>query len=625
MPVTKFRPSFTFTQDRLAQLQTFVPEAFADGKINWESLKQALGEFLEDENPQAEHFGLFWPGKREAKRLATMPSKGTLVPVPGEGIDEDKTGNIFIEGENLEVLKLLLKSYAGRVKMIYIDPPYNTGNDFVYKDDYKEPLEDYLRKTGQADENGALLTTNAKAGGRFHSNWLNMMYPRLMLARQLLREDGAICVSIGEEELSNLFSVLKEVFGEENYRNTLLIRRYDKNLNRQFMESGLKTLNIGAEYVVLFARGADFSVNPVYREASDERQNFGYWKGFWNAPDRPTMRYELLGVKPETGQWKWKEGTAFEAVQNYREYLQHYQERMTLEEYWKHSGKIKKFIRRNSEGTGKNKGVEHWIPPSSGILRSSNWTDILASETLTSLGLEFDNPKNVTLLKELIRLCCDEDDLIIDFFAGASATTQAVLELNREGGGNRRFIMVQLPEPTPEDSPARKAGYETIAEIGKERIRRVIAKMKKTGNSQERETPEDLGFKVFKLTRSNFKAWHNYDGENIAELEKLFDSAETPLVEDWKEEDLLTEIILQQGFPLDSKKTQQTEFKNNKVTLVESNFCGHRLFICLDGKIKDDTVKRLQLRSEDIWVCLDSALTDQVKMRLSDICKLNII
>jgi len=230
MPISKFRPTFTFTQDRLEQLKAIVPEAFADSKINWESLKQALGEFLEDENQEAEHgstelaevFGLFWPGKREARRLATMPSKGTLVPARGEGINEGSTGNIFIEGENLEVLKLLQKSYAGRIKMIYIDPPYNTGNDFVYKDDYKEPFEDYLRKTGQADENGSRLTTNIKSSGRFHSNWLNMMYPRLRLARNLLKNDGVIVVHIDEHEYSSLHFIMNEIFGEENLLGTII-------------------------------------------------------------------------------------------------------------------------------------------------------------------------------------------------------------------------------------------------------------------------------------------------------------------------------------------------------------------------------------------------------------------
>jgi adenine-specific DNA-methyltransferase len=204
MTLTKLRPSFTFDQDRLDALRAIAPEAFADGKINWETLKEALGEHLEDEadaahpGADAEHFGLTWPGKRAARRLASQPSSGTLRPATGEGLNEATTRHVFIEGDNLEVLKLMLKSYAGRVKLICIDPPYNTGNDFVYKDDYRQPLEEYLRATGQADEAGRVLTTNVKSGGRFHTNWLNMIYPRLRLARNLLIDEGLIFVSIDD-------------------------------------------------------------------------------------------------------------------------------------------------------------------------------------------------------------------------------------------------------------------------------------------------------------------------------------------------------------------------------------------------------------------------------------------
>jgi adenine-specific DNA-methyltransferase len=222
MPIEKLRPSFTFTEDRLKEIAAVVPEAFADGKINWTTLQEALGEYLEDE--EQESFGLTCPGKREARRLAAIPSKGTLIPQPGEGVYEDTTRNIFIEGDNLEVLKLLQKSYAGRVKLIYIDPPYNTGNDFIYPDDYSEPLEAYLRRTGQMDEEGQRLRTNTRASGRFHSNWLNMMYPRLLLARHLLQEDGIIFVSIDDNEQSNLRLLLNEVFGEENFFSTIIIQ-----------------------------------------------------------------------------------------------------------------------------------------------------------------------------------------------------------------------------------------------------------------------------------------------------------------------------------------------------------------------------------------------------------------
>lgn len=219
MPISKLRPAFTFTEDRLRELQAVVPEAFADGKINWETLREALGDILEDESQ--EHFGLFWPGKREARRLAAMPSKGTLIPQLGEGVDEENTHNLLIEGDNLEVLKLLQKSYSGRVELVYIDPPYNTGDDFIYPDDYVEPLESYLVRTGQMDDAGNKLTTANNSSGRIHSNWLSMMYPRLVAARAVLKAEGIIVIHIDEHEFAALSLLMNEIFGEENNLGTI--------------------------------------------------------------------------------------------------------------------------------------------------------------------------------------------------------------------------------------------------------------------------------------------------------------------------------------------------------------------------------------------------------------------
>lgn len=640
MPITKLRPSFSFTQDRLEQLKAIVPEAFTDGKINWEALKQALGEFLEDENSEAEHgstelaevFGLFWPGKREARRLATLPSKGTLVPAPGEGIDEDNTRNIFIEGENLEVLKLLQKSYAGRIKMIYIDPPYNTGNDFVYKDDFKEPLEEYLRRTGQTDKNGKLLTTNTKTGGRFHSNWLNMVYPRLRLAVNLLRDDGVIFVSIDDNEVHNLRLLMNEVFGEENFVANVVWQKRTSPDSR-------KNLAPAHDHILVYSKKIENQDNAVTllplgkSRAAEYKNPDNDPRGPWASVDltgqtghaTPSQFYSV--TTPSGNIYNPPEGRCWALAED----------------------TFKRLVAENRIWFGKDGSsrprLKKYLSESEGVTTWTWWTnkDVghnqEATKSLNQIldaGDIFTNPKPIRLLQLILQLASRKDSLILDFFAGSCTTAQAVLELNREDGGNRRFIMVQLPEPTPEDSPACKAGYATIAEIGKERIRRVIAKMKKeaNGNSKaKRETPEDLdklgrvdlGFKVFKLARSNFKAWQDYDGESIQELETLFDQAETPLVKGWKEDDLLTEIMLQQGFPLDSKIARQSGFKSNKVQLIESEACSHRLFVCLDPKIKEDTIKHLELRTEDIFVCLDSAITDQAKMRLADICRLDII
>lgn len=655
MPIKKLRPNFSFTQDRIEQLKAVVPEAFADGKINFDSLREALGEYLEDQgHPEAEHgstelaevFGLFWPGKREARRLATLPSKGTLVPAPGEGIDEDKTCNIFIEGENLEVLKLLQRSYAGRIKMIYIDPPYNTGNDFVYKDDFKAPLEEYLKRTGQADENGKLLTTNTKASGRFHSNWLNMMYPRLVLARQFLREDGAIFVSIDDNEVHNLRTIISEIFGEENFIAQIIIQ---SNPRGRQSERFVATVH---EYLLVFAKNSNECSLFGSSLTKDQLKEFKYQDqngqkyrllglrqrgSASRRQDRPKMFYPLY-VNPRNGKVAMEEDRQFSievlpkkstgedgrwmwSKQKVQENLEIVEARfISTRNEWD------LFVRdylHNDDGEERTRKLKTiWIEKE---LNYQNGTQEV--KRIFESGV-IDYPKPASLLSRAITMAGDPDGLYFDFFGGSCTTAQAVLELNQLDDGNRRFIVVDLPERVADDSLALEAGYKTIAEIGKERIRRVIAKMKKESNGKslsKRETSEDLGFKVFKLARSNFKAWQDYDGESIQELETLFDQAETPLVKGWKEDDLLTEIMLQQGFPLDSKIARQSGFKSNKVQLIESEACSHRLFVCLDPKIKEDTIKHLELRTEDIFVCLDSAITDQAKMRLADICRLDII
>lgn len=626
MPIKKLRPSFAFTEDRLAQLKAIVPEAFADGKINWEALKQALGEFLEDESPEAEHFGLFWPGKREARRLATLPSKGTLVPAAGEGVDEDKTRNIFIEGENLEVLKLLQKSYAGRIKMIYIDPPYNTGNDFVYKDDFKEPLEEYLKRTGQADENGKLLTTNTKTGGRFHSNWLSMMYPRLLLAKRLLRDDGAIFVSIDANESHNLRHLMNEVFGPENFVAQVVWQKvYSPRMDDQGISpehdfvmiyscsNDFVPARMNFEQNVSQFTGIDPETGQKYRPRSLRKEGKNSKR-----EDRPNLFYaieapdgsKILPIRSDRTEGCWRM-----QIDTYKSLLaQGRIEWVRVKGHWQPY--VKQF--HNEKATR---------PYSTLWLHTEVGHNHEAVDEVKKLFGEsvFDNPKPTRLVRRMLNVTSEflgEPDIILDFFAGSATTAHAVLAQNFDDKGKRQFIMVQIP------MPAQRPKYSSIAEIGKERIRRVIAKMKKERNgksSSNRETPEDLGFKVFKLARSNFKAWQDYDGENIQELEKLFDQTETPLVKGWKEDDLLTEIMLQQGFPLDSKITRQSGFKSNKVKLIETEACAHRLFVCLDPRIKEDTIKHLELRIEDIFVCLDSALTDQAKMRLADVCNLKVI
>lgn len=609
----------------ISRLQEIFPQAVTEGKIDFDRLRESLGGSVLS---GPERFTLTWAGKRDAAQIIQMPTRATLIPAKDESADFEATNNVFIEGDSLEVLKLFYKPYFGKVKMIYIDPPFNTGNDFVYEDSYADPLDSYLKFTGQKDTEGNLLRSSPEKSGRFHSSWLSMIYPRLFLARLLLRDDGAICVSIGEEELATLRLVMNEIFGEENYRNTLLVRRYDKNINRQFIERGLSTLNVGAEYVLVYARSAAFSLNPVYRQSSEERQNFGYWKGFWNSPNRPTMRYEILGATPANGQWKWKSEVALEAVENYKEYQERFSSTMTLEEYWQKTGKSKRFIRRTQNSKGKSLGVEHWIPPSTGILRSSNWTDILASGTLSEWGLDFDNPKSVGLIKELIRMCSDDGEIILDFFAGSCSTAQAVLEINRDTGGNRRYIMVQLQEPTGQDSVARKNGFETISQIGKERIRRVIASLKENpaeDNVNRVDGREDLGFRVFKLVQSNYRPWKGVEEKTPEKYEAEMESHLDPLIPGWRPEDVIYEVALKQGFSLTLRIQPYQGPVKQEIWQVTDPDVGQSLLICLDDKLTSSTIRSLELSKNDVFVCRDIALDDTGAANLALQCSLRTI
>lgn len=295
----RLRPTFSFDEDQIKALKVMVPEAFADGKINWQTLHDALGGVLEEEGADKEHFGLFWPGKREARRLASSPSLGTLLPCPDDNVNEMQTRNIFIEGENLEVLKLMQKSYAGKIKLIYIDPPYNTGNDFVYEDDFTEPLEEYLRRTGQVDGSGKPLVTNKKASGRFHSKWLSMMYPRLRLARNMLRDDGVIFISIDDGEIDNLRKLCSEVFGEENYVGTFIWRK---------KEGGGQTdvyFVTEHEYIIVYAKSEAFEWFDEEVEVSsdglkeDKKGKYKLvklekWGSAARKEDRPSMHFPII-------------------------------------------------------------------------------------------------------------------------------------------------------------------------------------------------------------------------------------------------------------------------------------------------------------------------------------------
>ncbi len=613
MPLSKLRPTVTFDSDRIAALRALVPEAFADGKINWDTLREALGEQLEDDSQ--EHFGLFWPGKREARRLASLPSKGTLIPQPGQGIDEDTTHNLFIEGDNLEVLKLLQKSYAGRVKLIYIDPPYNTGNDFIYSDDFTEPTEVYLKRTGQLDETGQLLTSNSRISGRFHSNWLNMMYPRLLLAKTLLRDDGIIFVSIDDNEIHNLRQLMEELFGAENFIATIIWQKYfsTKNTARHFSASH--------EYILVFAKDAEIwrpILLPRTEEADARYTNpDNDARGPWASGPLQARNYYSKGLyevtSPNGKKFRPPTGTYWRLTQENFENMNN-ENRIWWGEDGGNVPRMKRFLSEVLQGI---------VPSTLWKCEDVGHTQDAKDELLTAVKFTnsenvFNTIKPIKLLEQIIHLATqNKDDIVLDFFAGSASTAHALIKKN-EDGIDRKFILVQIPEPLPKPEKV----LRTIADIGRERIRNVIKEEK----GQLNFSPErDLGFKCFRLDRSNFAEWQSFTERAVPQLELRFAQAESPLVAGWTPENLLSETLLLQGFPLDSRVRPLAELKANRVLEITSEFCQHRLYVCLDTQIQPETVAALKLRNEDILVTLDSALSDEAKIRLSDQCNLKVI
>ncbi len=635
MPIERLRPSFSFDGERIKELKKIAPEAFADGKINWETLKEALGEYLEDESGEVEHFGLFWPGKKEARKIASIPSKGTLVPEYGEGLKADGTpdidgvndsSNIFIEGENLEVLKILQKSYAGRIKMIYIDPPYNTGNDFIYDDNFTEPLEEYLKRTGQIDGEGKPITTNKRTDGRFHSKWFSMMYPRLRLARNLLKDDGVIFVSIDDNEVHHLQSMMNEIFGEENFLSKITIITGANQAGE-----GVK-FQKNTEYCIVYSKNGDTDcidrvdkVNESLRSLNDAptpletREEMGYTIYYhpiekdiiplkdYDKAKIPTNKinevYQSNSDLIKKGYIPIRPGFRNNKLHRWRWGIDTFKERIKEIVINEKNGEYKVAFKQE----GKN-------PPKNYFNFSGGAPEL---KELFNNEIIFDYPKSYKYLKYLISIGCNDEGIILDFFSGSGTTSHALLELNKEDGVNRQFILVQMPEPCNEKSDAFKAGYRNIAQIGKERIRRVVKRFKET-TPTDKLTNQDLGFKSLKLSNSNFKDWFSTQDNNISKLQELFDKHLSSVIEGSNVESLLIEIMLLEGFPLDARINRNPEFKSNEVELISSELNDHKLIVCLDERINIDTINKLTLGEKDIFICLDTAISDQEKLRLSD-------
>ena len=583
------------------------PECLSEGHIDFERLRRVLGNWVEAGN---ERFGLVWPGKAQCIRIIQQPSAATLKLDRSESVDSESTGNVFIEGDNLEVLKLLQKSYFGKIKMIYIDPPYNTGQEFIYPDKYAESLETYLAYTGQVDSEGRRFSTNTDTVGRYHSNWLNMMYPRLYLARNLLQDQGAIFISIDDHELSRLRELCDQIFGEENFKaNIAWQKRYTRSNNTVDFTTVV-------EHILVYAKSEAFEVNLLPRtEEADARYSNpdndprGEWKGasFLNPAspqDRPNLCYPLKNpntgeiVHPTTNAWRRSRKAFEELLADNRL-------------YW------------GPDGKASSPSIKMFLSEARNLTPTNFWAHDYAGHTdegtrdLEALipGKVFNNPKPVQLIRRMLEHACNgPGDIVLDFFAGSCVTAQATIELNLENGGNRKFILVQLPEPVEEDSNAAKAGFATISEIGRERIRHAISKARKSSEGQldfGHKGTGDLGFKSFRLDRSNFRIWDDLgDSADADELARQLELHVDHRRNESTPDDIVYEILLKAGFPL-STKVEAIKLAGSVVFSIEDG----ALLICLEKDITSELIDALTDANPLQVICLDEGFNsnDQLK------------
>ncbi len=625
--------------ERLEALKKLYPEIFSDGKINLDAFKDATNtsDLPEGQDKTPGYYGLYWPGKRNAKQLARKEAEGTLEQAAGDGVDEENTHNLYIEGDNLEVLRILKKSYKSRIKMIYIDPPYNTGSDFIYPDDYKMPVEEYLKMTGQADESGKKQTSNPKSSGAFHTNWLNMMYPRLQLARELLTEDGVIFISIDDNEQANLKLLCDDVFGEENFVNCICVKSRasisnDKVIspNHNFILFYAKDLQKVEENRKLI--GLDPNLDGFNLDDNDGRGGYRFVPvdGPGGAK-KGNPYYEFQGI---TGYWRFSKETMQEK----------FDKGLVVK---KGNSLAQKYYKSTAEQTRRTT-TTWWDDVGLNSSATANLKTLMENTT-------FDTPKPLEIIERMLQMIThyDKNSIILDFFSGSATTAHAVMQLNAQDKGNRKFIMVQLPHLTEESSEAFKAGYKNICEIGKERIRRagkliienaksaskngksaidneennLFAEESSTKNSQLSTVNSklDVGFKVYRLTKSNFRSYTPVQGQDEAAKDTLFKELEgslVPLVDGWKAENVITQIILREGFALDCTKEKLSSISKNTVYKITDSFDAVRrstiLYVCLDTHIEEETIKSLTLGEGEKFICLDSAIDDSSYARLSD-------
>ncbi len=592
---------------RMEQLRELFPEVFVEGEIDFDRLKNALGDFVGEGR---ERYGLSWAGKADAIRAIQAPSVGTLVPCPEESVNFDTSENLFIEGDNLEVLKLLQKGYYGKVKMIYIDPPYNTGNEFIYPDNFREGLEEYLRYSGQTGDGGIRLSTNAETSGRYHSKWLDMMYPRLFLARTLLRTDGVLFVSIDDHEVHNLRLLMDEIFGSENFIACVVWQRVyaPKNTAKYFSDDH--------DYILVYARDADTwrpELLPRTEEANARYDNpDDDPRGRWKASDLTARNYYSQGqyevkspsgktFKPGRGRY-WR--TSPDGFQELRE---------DRRIWWGPDGDSmpaqKRFLSEVKQGI---------VPQTLWKYQDVGHTQDAKKELLKYVDFEetenvLNSVKPVRLVQRMLQIAtrAEDGDIVLDFFAGSAVSGHAVMAQNLEDSGNRRFILAQLPEPLPKP----EKDLETIFDMGAARLKKVTKEIT-NGESGKLEGARAskllplLGFRKLKLTSSNFKLW---DGAQESAPEQLKDQLQLfaeNVKADREEQDILYELMLKAGLPL-TAPIEEKSVADQKVYSIAEGL----LFICLANPITQECLRGMVELNPERVICLDAAFggNDQLK------------
>ncbi len=595
--------------NKQAEILLLFPEVRTeDGEIDFDRLKRVLGETVD---PGKERYAMTWPGRADCFKAIQSPSLGTLLPCRDESVNFDTTENVVIEGDNLEVLKLMQKAYLGKIKLIYIDPPYNTGNDFIYPDDYSESLQTYLEYTGQVDAEGRKFSTNTEADGRFHSKWMNMLYPRLYLARNLLRDDGIIFVSCDDREISNLRRMFEEIFGEENFIAQIVWKKS--------YGGGSKTKHVIIlhEYALCYARDKEsvgrielppdpkarkyyklkdskfetrgpYRLQPLATNSNDDRENLRY-----------AIPYEGQEIWPEK-QWQWEKTRTLEALAN--------DELVITKQKDEYTVNYKQYLYDED-------GVERGAKPFSILDGPYTQTGSAEIEAIFGDAKIFPFPKPSGLIQHFLQYAHPEKDFIVlDFFAGSGSTASAVLAQNATDDGTRKFVLVQLPEPTGRDD------FRSIADITKERVRRVGAQLAASDSKQLNLNPErtvDSGFRAFKLNRSNFRTWDGAlasdirdEDMRVPELTEQLELHIDHIREGRKDGDLLFELLLKSGFPLTTKVASIVAEGKTVFSISDG-----AMLICLEKGLTLELIRALANRKPERVILLDDGFAgnDQLK------------